>query len=153
MFAKVWKKGKAKVLSLLSGKYPTIQQLAAVRFCLVRPHILTLLQEFLSFIREIEIEFSILRVSGHSTGCEEARNRWILASSKVGSDESALIWFSGNEEKHLKLSHVSRIISGQRTPIFQRQPRPEKEYQSFSLIYNDRSLDLIKRKQRYGLVA
>lgn len=28
-------------------------------------------------------------------------------------------------------------------PIFQRYPRPEKEYQSFSLIYNDRSLDLI----------
>ncbi|KAK1292176.1 Protein Brevis radix-like 1 [Acorus calamus] len=27
--------------------------------------------------------------------------------------------------------------------IFQRYPRPEKEYQSFSLIYNDRSLDLI----------
>ncbi|XP_044478884.1 PH, RCC1 and FYVE domains-containing protein 1-like isoform X2 [Mangifera indica] len=58
-------------------------------------------------------------------------------------DESVLIWYSGNDEKHLKLSHVSRIISGQRTPIFQRYPRPEKEYQSFSLIYNDRSLDLI----------
>ncbi|KAF9591637.1 hypothetical protein IFM89_005218 [Coptis chinensis] len=28
-------------------------------------------------------------------------------------------------------------------PIFQRYPRPEKEYQSFSLIYSDRSLDLI----------
>ncbi|GMP97043.1 hypothetical protein CsSME_00045449 [Camellia sinensis var. sinensis] len=27
--------------------------------------------------------------------------------------------------------------------IFQRYPRSEKEYQSFSLIYNDRSLDLI----------
>ncbi|KAJ7965006.1 Regulator of chromosome condensation (RCC1) family with FYVE zinc finger domain [Quillaja saponaria] len=61
----------------------------------------------------------------------------------IEQDESALIWFSGKEEKHLKLSHVSRIISGQRTPIFQRYPRPEKEYQSFSLIYTDRSLDLI----------
>ncbi|KAG5403424.1 hypothetical protein IGI04_009543 [Brassica rapa subsp. trilocularis] len=28
-------------------------------------------------------------------------------------------------------------------PIFQRYPRPEKEYQSFSLIYNERSLDVI----------
>ncbi|KAJ0945660.1 putative PH-like domain superfamily protein [Helianthus annuus] len=46
-------------------------------------------------------------------------------------------------EKQLRLSHVTRIVSGQRTPIFQRYPRPEKEYQSFSLIYNDRSLDLI----------
>lgn len=27
--------------------------------------------------------------------------------------------------------------------IFQRYPRPEKEYQSFSLIFNDRSLDLV----------
>ncbi|TYI64975.1 hypothetical protein E1A91_D09G125400v1 [Gossypium mustelinum] len=62
---------------------------------------------------------------------------------RLSNDESVLIWFSGKEEKHLKLSHVSRIISGQRTPIFQRYPRPEKEYQSFSLIYNERSLDLI----------
>ncbi|XP_058083876.1 PH, RCC1 and FYVE domains-containing protein 1-like isoform X2 [Magnolia sinica] len=29
--------------------------------------------------------------------------------------------------------------------IFRRYPRPEKEYQSFSLIYNDRSLDLISK--------
>ncbi|KAL6519004.1 hypothetical protein OROHE_017428 [Orobanche hederae] len=62
---------------------------------------------------------------------------------RLANDESVLIWFSGKEEKHLKLSHVSRIISGQRTPIFQRYPRREKEYQSFSLIYNGRSLDLI----------
>ncbi|XP_021911087.1 E3 ubiquitin-protein ligase HERC2-like, partial [Carica papaya] len=62
---------------------------------------------------------------------------------RLANDESALIWFSGKDEKHLKLSQVSRIIPGQRTPIFQRYPRPEKEYQSFSLIYNDRSLDVI----------
>ncbi|XP_038707993.1 PH, RCC1 and FYVE domains-containing protein 1-like isoform X1 [Tripterygium wilfordii] len=62
---------------------------------------------------------------------------------RLSNDESVLIWFSGKEEKHLRLSHVSRIISGQRTPIFQRYPRPEKEYQSFSLIHNERSLDLI----------
>ncbi|CAK8565352.1 unnamed protein product [Lathyrus sativus] len=62
---------------------------------------------------------------------------------RLSNDESLLIWFSGKEEKRLKLTNVSRIISGQRTPIFQRYPRPAKEYQSFSLIYNDRSLDLI----------
>ncbi|XP_010555025.1 PREDICTED: uncharacterized protein LOC104824622 [Tarenaya hassleriana] len=62
---------------------------------------------------------------------------------QLSNDETVLIWFSGKEEKHLKLFQVSRIISGQRTPIFQRYPRPEKEYQSFSLIYNERSLDLI----------
>ncbi|CAA6658771.1 unnamed protein product [Spirodela intermedia] len=62
---------------------------------------------------------------------------------RLSNDESILVWFSGKEEKHLKLSQVSKIIPGQRTAIFQRYPRPEKEYQSFSLIYNDRSLDLI----------
>ncbi|GAB4835272.1 hypothetical protein Ancab_000181 [Ancistrocladus abbreviatus] len=34
---------------------------------------------------------------------------------RLSNDESTLVWFSGKEEKHLKLSHVSRIISGQRT--------------------------------------
>ncbi|KAK3004366.1 hypothetical protein RJ639_019175, partial [Escallonia herrerae] len=67
-------------------------------------------------------------------------------------DESTLIWYYGKEEKQLELRHVSRIIPdsvlhellpGLRDAIFQRYPRPEKEYQSFSLIYNDRSLDLI----------
>ncbi|XP_062111643.1 PH, RCC1 and FYVE domains-containing protein 1-like isoform X2 [Humulus lupulus] len=62
---------------------------------------------------------------------------------RLSNDESFLIWYSGKEEKHVKLSHVSRIIPGQRTAIFQRYPRPEKEYQSFSLICSDRSLDLI----------
>ncbi|PSS28730.1 Ultraviolet-B receptor like [Actinidia chinensis var. chinensis] len=62
---------------------------------------------------------------------------------RLSTDESALIWYYGKEEKQLELRHVTRIIPGQRTAIFQRYPRPEKEYQSFSLIYNDRSLDLI----------
>ncbi|XP_043706595.1 PH, RCC1 and FYVE domains-containing protein 1-like isoform X2 [Telopea speciosissima] len=62
---------------------------------------------------------------------------------RLANDESLLIWYSGKEERQLKLNHVSRIIPGQRTAIFQRYPQPDKEYQSFSLIYSDRSLDLI----------
>uniref|UniRef100_A0A7N1A1A8 Uncharacterized protein n=1 Tax=Kalanchoe fedtschenkoi TaxID=63787 RepID=A0A7N1A1A8_KALFE len=62
---------------------------------------------------------------------------------RLSNDETMLMWFSGKEEKFLNLSQVSRIIPGQRTAIFQRYPRPEKEYQSFSLLYNGRSLDLI----------
>ncbi|XP_075484381.1 PH, RCC1 and FYVE domains-containing protein 1-like [Primulina tabacum] len=62
---------------------------------------------------------------------------------RLSTDESKLLWYYGKDEKALELSQVSRIIPGQRTAIFQRYPRPEKEYQSFSLIYNDRSLDLI----------
>ncbi|KAL3511138.1 hypothetical protein ACH5RR_030539 [Cinchona calisaya] len=62
---------------------------------------------------------------------------------RLSTDESALIWYYGKEEKQLELRQVSKIIPGQRTGTFQRYPRPEKEYQSFSLIYNDRSLDVI----------
>ncbi|ESQ56170.1 hypothetical protein EUTSA_v10026933mg, partial [Eutrema salsugineum] len=60
-------------------------------------------------------------------------------------DETTLIWLSHGEEKGLKLSTVSRILPGQRTAVFRRYLRPEKDYLSFSLIYHngDRSLDLI----------
>ncbi|XP_042381224.1 PH, RCC1 and FYVE domains-containing protein 1-like [Zingiber officinale] len=61
----------------------------------------------------------------------------------LSNDEATLIWYSGSDEKQIRLSQVSKIIPGQRTAIFQRYPQPDKEYQSFSLIYNDRSLDLI----------
>ncbi|KAK1436412.1 hypothetical protein QVD17_02192 [Tagetes erecta] len=64
---------------------------------------------------------------------------------RLSHDESSLIWISGSGERSLKLASVSRIIPGQRTAVFRRFLRPEKDYLSFSLIYNDgkRSLDLI----------
>ncbi|XP_017973996.1 PREDICTED: uncharacterized protein LOC18604653 isoform X1 [Theobroma cacao] len=61
----------------------------------------------------------------------------------LSNDEKSLIWYSDKEKKQLELSHVSRIVPGQRTAIFQRYPQPDKEHQSFSLIYSNRSLDLI----------
>ncbi|KAF3680726.1 putative microtubule-associated protein RP/EB family member 1B-like [Capsicum annuum] len=62
---------------------------------------------------------------------------------RLSTDETRLIWYVEKEEKQLQLSLVSRIIPGQRTAIFQRFPRPEKEYQSFSLLHGKNSLDLI----------
>ncbi|KAF5185133.1 Regulator of chromosome condensation (RCC1) family protein [Thalictrum thalictroides] len=64
---------------------------------------------------------------------------------RISSDEKALIWYSHGEEKNLKISSVLKIIPGQRTAVFRRFPRPEKDYLSFSLLYNngERSLDLI----------
>ncbi|KAF7807081.1 PH, RCC1 and FYVE domains-containing protein 1-like isoform X1 [Senna tora] len=64
---------------------------------------------------------------------------------RLSSDASTLIWISHGREKNLKLSTVSRIIPGQRTAVFRRHLRPEKDYLSFSLIYKngERSLDLI----------
>ncbi|KAK6929771.1 FYVE zinc finger [Dillenia turbinata] len=64
---------------------------------------------------------------------------------RLSADETTLIWYSRGEERNLKLSLVTRIIPGQRTAVFRRYLRPEKDYLSFSLIYNngERSLDLI----------
>ncbi|XP_023759412.1 PH, RCC1 and FYVE domains-containing protein 1 isoform X1 [Lactuca sativa] len=64
---------------------------------------------------------------------------------RLSHDELSLIWISGSGERSLKLASVSRIIPGQRTAVFRRYLRPEKDYLSFSLVYNNgkRSLDLI----------
>ncbi|PKA51694.1 Ultraviolet-B receptor UVR8 [Apostasia shenzhenica] len=64
---------------------------------------------------------------------------------RLSHDESSLIWLSSTGERSLRLASVSRIIPGQRTFVFQRYLRPEKDYLSFSLIYKNgkRSLDLI----------
>ncbi|XP_077235606.1 PH, RCC1 and FYVE domains-containing protein 1-like [Tasmannia lanceolata] len=64
---------------------------------------------------------------------------------RLSNDESSLIWLSSSGERNLKLASVSKINPGQRTSVFQRYLCPEKDYLSFSLIYNNgkRSLDLI----------
>nr|XP_043612393.1 PH, RCC1 and FYVE domains-containing protein 1-like [Erigeron canadensis] len=64
---------------------------------------------------------------------------------RLSHDESSIIWISSSGERSLKLASVTRIIPGQRTAVFQRFLRPDKDYLSFSLIYNNgkRSLDLI----------
>ncbi|XP_042494174.1 PH, RCC1 and FYVE domains-containing protein 1-like [Macadamia integrifolia] len=68
-----------------------------------------------------------------------------LCPFRVSVDETTLIWYSHGEERSLKLSSVSRIIPGQRTAVFRRYFRPDKDYLSFSLLYNNgaRTLDLI----------
>ncbi|KAL8155978.1 hypothetical protein AgCh_001147 [Apium graveolens] len=48
-------------------------------------------------------------------------------SSMCLQDESVLIWFSGKEEKLLKLSHVSRIISGLRTEEIRAEDRANEK--------------------------
>ncbi|KAG2324358.1 hypothetical protein Bca4012_038874 [Brassica carinata] len=64
---------------------------------------------------------------------------------RLSSDEKSLIWISSSGEKRIKLASVSKIVPGQRTAVFQRYLRPEKDYLSFSLLYNGKkkSLDLI----------
>ncbi|KAF8049598.1 hypothetical protein N665_2171s0003 [Sinapis alba] len=64
---------------------------------------------------------------------------------RLSNDETSLIWISNGGEKRLKLSTVSKIVPGQRTAVFQRYLRPDKDYLSFSLIYSNRkrTLDVI----------
>nr|VDD11433.1 unnamed protein product [Brassica rapa] len=82
-------------------------------------------------------------------GCQllkySRKGRPKFRSFRLSRDETALLWLSHGEEKSLKLSTVSRLLPGQRTAVFRRYLRPEKDYLSFSLIYHngDRSLDLI----------
>ncbi|KAJ4952508.1 hypothetical protein NE237_029340 [Protea cynaroides] len=68
-----------------------------------------------------------------------------LCPFRLTVDERTLNWYSHGEERNLKLSSVTRIIPGQRTAVFRRYLRPEKDYLSFSLLYNngERTLDLI----------
>ncbi|KAK4258386.1 hypothetical protein QN277_007841 [Acacia crassicarpa] len=64
---------------------------------------------------------------------------------RLSPDATTLIWISHGREKYIRLSSVSRIIPGQRTAVFRRHLRPEKDYLSFSLVYKngERTLDLI----------
>ncbi|XP_072956636.1 PH, RCC1 and FYVE domains-containing protein 1-like isoform X1 [Typha angustifolia] len=72
-----------------------------------------------------------------------------LRPFRLSSDETTLIWYSHKKEKSIKLASVLKIIPGQRTAVFKRYLRPEKDYLSFSLIYRngERSLDLICKDQ------
>ncbi|KAL3640591.1 hypothetical protein CASFOL_015559 [Castilleja foliolosa] len=67
----------------------------------------------------------------------------VMRKSSTPVDEKTLIWYSGKDQKQIRISQVSKIIPGQRTKRFQRYPQPDKEYQSFSLIYGKKSLDVI----------
>ncbi|XP_061350338.1 PH, RCC1 and FYVE domains-containing protein 1 [Gastrolobium bilobum] len=68
-----------------------------------------------------------------------------LCPFRLSPDERNLIWYSGQQEKHLRLSAVTKIIQGQGNIRSQKQNEPEKECHSFSLIYanGERSIDLI----------
>ncbi|XP_042518838.1 PH, RCC1 and FYVE domains-containing protein 1-like isoform X2 [Macadamia integrifolia] len=64
---------------------------------------------------------------------------------RLSPDEKLLIWYSGKEARELRLNSITNIIRGHKTVNFQRHPQPEKESQSFSLVYGNAecTLDLI----------
>lgn len=97
-----------------------------------------------TFERDIEQAITALKKGAHLLKYSR-KGKPRFCPFRLSNDERSLIWLSGKEEMQLSLSSVVRIIPGQRTSSFQRNPAPEKEYQSFSLIYgqDEQSLDLI----------
>lgn len=95
-----------------------------------------------SYERDVEQAITALKKGAHVLKYGR-RGKPKFCPFRLSVDESALIWYVGKVQKQLILNQVTKIIPGQRTAIFQRYPQPDKEYQSFSLIYKGRSLDLI----------
>ncbi|KAL3031024.1 hypothetical protein AAZX31_02G005300 [Glycine max] len=107
------------------------------------------LASFGSHERDVEQAFITLK-KGTQLVKYSRKGKPKLCTFRLSSqDETKLIWISHGREKNLKLSSVSHIIPGQRTAVFRRYLRPEKDYLSFSLIYKkgERSLDLICKDQ------
>ncbi|KAL1330235.1 hypothetical protein HN51_047397 [Arachis hypogaea] len=97
-----------------------------------------------NYDRDIEQALIILKKGSQLVKyCRKGKPK--VVPFRLSADETKLIWLSHGKEKSLKLSSVSRIVPGQRTAVFRRYLRPEKDYLSFSLIYKkgERSLDLI----------
>ncbi|GAV61757.1 RCC1 domain-containing protein/FYVE domain-containing protein/BRX domain-containing protein/BRX_N domain-containing protein [Cephalotus follicularis] len=96
------------------------------------------------FDRSIEQAILVIKKGAHLLKCRR-RGKPKVCPFRLSTDEKFLIWYSGQEEKQLRLSSVTNIVTGQRSFNFQRQLQPDKELQSFSLIFGngERSLDLI----------
>ncbi|XP_020692388.1 PH, RCC1 and FYVE domains-containing protein 1 isoform X1 [Dendrobium catenatum] len=96
------------------------------------------------FDRGVEQAIVALKKGAHLLRCGR-RGKPKFCPFRLSTDEKSLIWYSGEKEKCLKLSSVSKINFGQKTANFRRHLQPEKESQSFSLLYQngERSLDLI----------
>ncbi|KAK7279227.1 hypothetical protein RJT34_24273 [Clitoria ternatea] len=106
------------------------------------------LASYVSYERDIEQALITLK-KGTQLVKYSRKGKPKLCSFRLSRDETKLIWISHGKEKNLKLSSVSHIIPGQRTAVFRRFLRPEKDYLSFSLIHKkgERSLDLICKDQ------
>ncbi|KAK6256113.1 hypothetical protein SCA6_017418 [Theobroma cacao] len=102
------------------------------------------LASLLPFDRHVEQAILSMKKGAHLLKCGR-RGKPKFCPFRLSTDEKYLIWYSGQEERKLRLSSVMKIVTGQRTVNFQRQLQPDREQQSISLIYanGERSLDLI----------
>ncbi|KAF5747997.1 putative Ran GTPase binding protein [Tripterygium wilfordii] len=94
--------------------------------------------------RNVQQAILAIKKGAHLLKCGR-RRKPKFCPFRLSTDEKFLIWYSGKEEKQLRLSSVTEIVIGQKTENFRRQLQPDRENQSFSLIYanGERTLDLI----------
>ncbi|KAL5810183.1 hypothetical protein ACOSQ4_026751 [Xanthoceras sorbifolium] len=102
------------------------------------------LATLLPFDRTVEQAILAIKKGAHILKCGR-RGKPKFCPFRLSLDEKYLIWYSGQKEKQLRLSSVIKIVTGQKTVNFQRQLQPDRENQSFSLIYanGELSLDLL----------
>jgi hypothetical protein len=68
---------------------------------------------------------------------------------QLTQDLSRLIWYSPRKEKPgVLISEVTEILYGQKSQIFKNRPVPGYEALSFSLIYSNRTLDIVCKDKR-----
>ncbi|XP_054818379.1 PH, RCC1 and FYVE domains-containing protein 1-like [Prosopis cineraria] len=96
------------------------------------------------FDRAVEQAIVSIKKGAYLLKCGH-RGKPKLCPFRLSPDEKTLIWCSGQKEKHLQLSEVTRVVQELGNIRPQRQSQPEKDCHSFSLIYanGQRSLDLI----------
>ncbi|KAE9594430.1 hypothetical protein Lal_00001349 [Lupinus albus] len=97
-----------------------------------------------TFDRTVEQAIVSIKKGAYLLKCGR-RGKPKLCPFRLSPDERNLIWYSGQQEKHLRLSAVTEIIQGQGNIRSNGHEDPGKDGHSFSLIYanGERSLDLI----------
>lgn len=66
-------------------------------------------------------------------------------------DEKTLVWGSPNKtttESQVQLKAVKRLMKGQKTQIFERYKNPDLDELSFSLLYENRTLDIVCKDKK-----
>ncbi|XP_054795726.1 PH, RCC1 and FYVE domains-containing protein 1 isoform X1 [Prosopis cineraria] len=96
------------------------------------------------FDRVVEQAIVSIKKGAHLLKCGR-RGKPKLCPFRLSQDEKILIWYSGQQEKHLRLSSVTKVVQGEGNIKSQKLNQNGKECHSFSLIYanGERSLDLI----------
>ncbi|OIV95703.1 hypothetical protein TanjilG_01497 [Lupinus angustifolius] len=97
-----------------------------------------------TFDRTVEQAIISIKKGAYLLKCGH-RGKPKLCPFRLSPDERNLIWYSGQQEKHLRLSAVTEIIQGQSNIRSHGHEEHGKDSHSFSLIHanGERSLDLI----------